>query len=169
MTRAVHESKWDREGLFKVIGTPALMCPNPSGNLDAAWIEAEPDPHAHARDPEIVAMDDESGQPATPKDRPESREDAIDPRALHRIRITRADLNSYGYSPGCPRCNDLRSGKIHSNSNHTEECRYRIYSEWENNRNPKWLKAKTELGIDDTSTGLPPPPMDNEVLSLIHI
>ena len=35
-----------------------------------------------------------------------------------------------------------------------------------NNRNPKWLKAKAELGIDDTSTGLLPPPMDNEVRGL---
>ena len=56
-----------------------------------------------------------------------------------RIRITKADLVKYGYTDGCPRCSDLRGGAKDSTHNHTEDCRFRVYGEWEAHNDPKWI------------------------------
>ena len=32
ITRVVYASKWDKDTLFRILGTPASMCPNPSEN-----------------------------------------------------------------------------------------------------------------------------------------
>ena len=123
-------------------------------------------------DPEIAAQADESGRhpnasssnAAVPQYR--AAPQVIDPRAKQRIRITRRDLENYGYTPDCPRCEQLRTGRINSDANHSEECRHRIYAEWEAHDDPKWEKAKQELGIETTGTGLLPQPMGNEIRGL---
>ena len=176
ITRVVHASKWDPNTLLKIVGTPAALCPNPNGKQDSAWIEGEEDPHRHEFDGETDAMA-EGTKPPSEEAKPSKAAagsqdvDSADPdlRNLPRIRIMRQDLIKYGYNDGCPRCRDLRGGRIHTQANHSEECRARIYSQWEANGDVKWKKAIQELGINSTDTGLAPPAMDVELEGLEQV
>ena len=75
----------------------------------------------------------------------------------------------HGYTDGCPRRRDLQSGRIHTQANHSEECRARIYGQWETTGDAKWKNALQELGIDNADTGLAPPTMDVELGGLQQI
>ena len=55
-----------------------------------------------------------------------------------RIRVTKKDLEKYGFSPNCPRCEAIQRGVVDPQQHHTEDCRFRIYSEWEQHNDPKW-------------------------------
>ena len=44
-------NKWDRDSLFRVLGTPMKMCLDPNRNKDHTWIEAETGPDERAHDP----------------------------------------------------------------------------------------------------------------------
>lgn len=66
-------------------------------------------------------------------------------KAQRRIRITKADLVKYGYTPGCPRCAALQGGAKDPACHHTEECRFRIDGEWESHGDPKWVLLSKQL------------------------
>ena len=101
ITRVVEGSKWDIASVMKILGTPMRLCPNSVGNQDHSWIDAENDPHAHAIDLDIAAKSDEDGVISDP---------AVS-RAELRTRITKRDLDKYGFTEKCPRCIDLQNGK----------------------------------------------------------
>ena len=159
LARVVAENKWDADSVLRITGTPAQMCPNPDGNQDSTWVEAEIAPHEHAHDPSIDQQADDTNQPGSA---PAKMLD-VD-RGKQRIRITKQDLVKYGYSPGCKRCLDIQAGKHLTREHHSEECRYRLYSEFETHHDAKWESAKRELGIDCTDTNLGP--VDPEVGAL---
>ena len=46
-----------------------------------------------------------------------------------------------------------KRGALHTREHHSEDCRSRIYSQWEANNDPKWHKAQREIGIEETGVG----------------
>ena len=149
LARVVSESKWDRESILRVIGTPMKLCPNIDGNQDADWIESEVNPQAEHFDEDIARGSAEvaEGQSAAPP--------PPVPRGVARLRITKHDLMRYGYTPRCRRCNEVRAGRIHTKDNHSEECRSRIYAEWESHKDAKWVRASRELGLEGDPADAP--------------
>ena len=126
MCRVVHEHRWSADLILKVAGTP--MKPNPSSDepADDVWIEETVNPHEPADlDVELVALPAEAGQELRKK-------------AANRIRITKNNLLRYGHIHDCPKCIDLHANKNFTGRRHTEECRWRLYSECKSNNDPKW-------------------------------
>ena len=117
-----------------VTGNPMRPTPNSDGQLDAEWIEETANPH------ERDALDLELVQ----RQRPLEHEGTL--KALQRMKITRNDLLRYGYSEGCPKCADMRNGNLLTNKAHSDECRYRIYADFEANDDPKGRQVQEELG-----------------------
>ena len=50
LARIVDDSKWDKDSVMRIVGTPAKLCPNSDGNQDASWIEAYAAPHEDVAD-----------------------------------------------------------------------------------------------------------------------
>ena len=57
----------------------------------------------------------------------------------------RADLDKYGYTDGCPRCEAMKAGNHATDKNHTEWCRIRIYGKWEQPGDPKRQRLSKQL------------------------
>ena len=47
-------------------------------------------------------------------------------RPVRRIYIKQSDLDRYGYTTGCPKCEDIIRGATKSTVNHSDRCRKRI-------------------------------------------
>ena len=92
--RVVAESRWSKELVQRVIGTPHELTPVDDGELNSDDIEASEQPHE--AEGEGIAGE---GGPDVPEAHPVPR----------RVRITAKDLKKHGYTPGCPRCADLES------------------------------------------------------------
>ena len=97
--RVVNESRWASALVLGITGTP--MKPNPSsdGQQDAEWIEDSAKPH------ENVELDVE--MQATPSEEVQEAKE----RAKARLRISKRDLDKYGYTPGCPKCRAMQLGR----------------------------------------------------------
>ena len=55
-------------------------------------------------------------------------EDARRTKAMRsQVRITNRNIKLYGYTPGCPRCNDLEHGQSKTHKEHSDEFRLRMY------------------------------------------
>ena len=100
----------------------------PSGNDTYDGVERSEEPHAMS-DFEQVDKDDR----------------AFAEIMSRRTRITRADLDKYGFTDGCPRCEALRAGAPDTTKHHSEDCRFRIYDEWETSNDPKWMLLGKQL------------------------
>ena len=76
----------------------------------------------------------------------ESKPRPIEPRQAKilekQLRITLQDLEQFGFSERCPRCNDLSHGRYGSKKNHTDQCRLRIYMHYQETNHPKWRAVK---------------------------
>ena len=70
----------------------------------------------------------------------------VNSKAPMRMIITLRDLEKYGFTKNCPRCNMHQLGKV-SGVNHSEECRLRIYQSMRNASDSKLGKAK-HLGME---------------------
>ena len=129
--RVVAESRWSKELIQRILGTPHELTPVPDDELDSDEIEADPAPH-------------EPNEEAPP---PPSADDAAESRAAarRRLRITMKDLGRYGYTGGCPRCADLEFGNVKTKKLHSEECRDRIYKEYEKSKHEKYTKVRAEI------------------------
>ena len=114
LVRVVEGSRWSHTAIQRITGTPAK--PNPSGNQAYQSIEESVDPYA--------GLDDKI-------DKAQMSEPLIQEALSKHVRITQADLKKYGYSEGCPRCTDLSRGHHKTNKSHSEECRIRIFGEYE--------------------------------------
>lgn len=55
------------------------------------------------------------------------RPDAI--RQVRRVYIRQGDLDTYGYTTGCPKCEDILRGASKSTLNHSDRCGTRIIEE----------------------------------------
>ena len=74
----------------------------------------------------------------------EEAKDNIDKR----VRITQADLIKYGHARGRPRCEDPKASRARTSKHHSEECRVRIYGEYEQEGGDKWDQVCRELRKD---------------------
>ena len=126
IVRTVESARWSSELADRLKGVPAY--PVPSGNNAYENVEKNEDPHAMADFEQVDKKDKEFAD-----------------KTRRRIRITKADLDKYGFTSGCPRCADLQSGARDSTHNHSEDCRFRIYGEWEAKSDPKWILLSRQL------------------------
>ena len=128
VVRVTGSRRWDAKIIENTIGVPGSMIASRDG-VELENIEAHLDPHLN-RDADEVDVD-----VAT----------AADGRMLtldRHMRITMKDLKTYGFSPGCPRCADLEHGRTRTNKHHNDECRLRMYAEYERNDDAKWRAVK---------------------------
>ena len=112
---------------MQIKGTPTIMCPAPDEDIDPD-IEALQQSHVD-RDHEVrLDLEDEVER---------------DPRRCQalkaQIRITAKDVRTYGLTPDCPRCTDLRARRKQTNKEHSAECRLHMYLAWQSNDDPKYL------------------------------
>ena len=61
----------------------------------------------------------------------------------------------------------IEAGKHLTKESHSEECRLRIYSEWESHKDPKWALARCELQLGEIGTSHPP--ADTEIEGLENL
>ena len=115
VVRLVEAARWNKPMIEAIRGTPMDMKSGPA----LEKIDAEPHPH--------LGLDD-ALEEAQPKQR-------------MRMRITIQDLQKYGHTDGCPRCEMHKAGKT-SGVNHSEACRKRIYDAMEAAGDQKLTKAK---------------------------
>ena len=160
ITRVRPDQRWNRDLVQAIRGTPVEPL-----SRDDTDVETFDNPHDHAREPDQDARDaDVVGHD----------------RAKLRTRILASDIDEFGASPGCPRCrHHVRKDPRYANTNHTENCRLRIYKMMEERFNRKNVLAPeiahapdapldTELDADvirelinDPQDELPPPtPID---------
>ena len=94
--RVVEPSRWSKAALEGIKGTPMCFRPQQSSDSDA-HLEESASPHAHD-DP--VDDDDVVIGP----------EEAV--KLDRQLRMTLKDLQTYGFTTGCPRCTDLQNGRV---------------------------------------------------------
>ena len=136
--RVVEGSRWNAAAILGVKGTPSLLCPMDDETIGPD-LEGLQEPHLD-RDHD-VQLDRDGEVEGDSRSRMDVR---------HQTRITARDLRMYGFTPGCPRCSDLRvrghqgrRGPSHNTSKeHSSECRLRMYLAWETNNDPKFERIK---------------------------
>ena len=113
-----------------------MMCPASVKDIDPD-VEVLQQPHVD-RDHE-VRLDLEDKVERDPRRR----------QALKaQVRITAKDVRTYGCSPDCPRCTELRARRNQTNKEHPAECRLRMYLAWQSNDDPKYLTVKHLIETD---------------------
>lgn len=111
--RVVEASRWSSAAVLKIKGTPSRLCPVGVEDISPHLEELER-PAADADEQLREQVDHESG--------PARQEKGLD------VRITDKDLRLYGYTDGCPKCEDLQKGNRKSFRHHNDECRLRLYT-----------------------------------------
>ena len=156
VARVVTSCRWDAKLVMNIKGIPTHLNLGDSEAVDYKIIEEEPEPHRHADDADRDKLDDD--QPAP--DQSLLSDDAV--KTLDRqIRITRADLNAYGSTPGCPRCADIEYGLHQTKKSHSRECRLRMYLQYREHDSPKWRAVRHLLDPSDAQKK-DLPPVDEE-------
>ena len=129
IVRVVEPSRWSKEGILGVKGTPFKLRPRSTDENDA-MVEESMEPHLNANQ-------------HPPEDDLKNVFDQPEMRKMDRqLRITQIDLDRYGYSDGCPKCTDLRNGKKISSKPHNDQCRVRIYLHYKEDNHPKWRAVR---------------------------
>ena len=112
------DQRWDLALVNKLQGFPWL----PSKGEDDSVLECMDNPHMYIDAEQRKLLEGELDVEESPIPRWLSGE-----RSLPSLRITKGDLDHHGFTPGCPRCLDTQCGLKHITTNHTDECRSRIY------------------------------------------
>ena len=123
MTRVVEGNRWSSDAILKIKGTPDLLRPQ-AGTESDAEIEELIDPHKNADED----MEGDEQQSLAQK--------------LRRIRMTANDFKLFGHSDGCKRCDEMKRGVKISGTNHSDECRLRIYYQYKEHNHEKWQRVK---------------------------
>ena len=89
----------------------------PSSLPDDSILEGRAEPHICLDDEQIKLLDAEEPPTGASRPAPIDYPEIIE-RAPPRLRITRKLLKKYGYSAGCPRCNDIDAGDHDTNKHH---------------------------------------------------
>ena len=67
-------------------------------------------------------------------------------KVMHRqIRVARADLHKYGYTPHCNRCLDSEAGACGTKARHSDECRLRIYLKYCETNDKTWQAVEGRI------------------------
>ena len=131
IVRVVKPSRWSREALTSVCGIPGRLTPQGPEELDAA-IEEHADPHAHAD--ESLGADDDAGA--------ETLDDADMVKLDRQLRLTVKDFKQFGWTEKCPRCLDLQAGAHRTTTNHSGNCRLRMYLAFKDANTAKWRAVR---------------------------
>ena len=119
--RLREDRRWSMDMVQKIVGTP--MHPNPLDEAYDVQIESDPKPHEN-RDDGLREQLDGEPQPD---------------RQTRRLKITRKDHETYGFTENCPRCDAIQMGDFQTNKNHTETCTERIYTQMRLANDPNWV------------------------------
>ena len=137
--RVVEASRWNSDAALAIVGTPTLLNPSdPEDDAGYAAVDESDQPHLeldaaiHAGEP----MAESAGSKSI-----------SGPRSFPG-KIMTGDLDKYGYTDDCPRCDDIQRGNNRSFRNHTDPCKLRIYFAWKENNDPKYLRVKHLLEPD---------------------
>ena len=122
VARVLASSRWDSEMVLNIEAIPTHLNLGSPEEIDFKLIEESKDPHRHVDDVERDQLEDD--QPAG--ENMELSEKSI--KTLDKqIRITRADMDMFGSTPGCPRCANIELGLYKTKRMHSHECRLRMY------------------------------------------
>ena len=124
IVRLIESARWDATKILSIKSKPGDKFVD-----GLEHVEEEVQPH--------VGLDEQTLE----------SEDDAQKKAQMRMRITLRDLEKYGFTKGCPRCNMHKLGKT-SGVNHSEECRLRIYQAMSQAKDSKLQRAKN-LGLDE--------------------
>ena len=140
VARLIPSQRWKPEAILAITGTPA----RPTAQDDAdSIIEYFANPHLLIDSEQRAALDDES------KVDVELHLCLHVDRRLPSLRITKGDLDRYGYTDECPRCTHTKMGVVHHiNSNHWDSCRRRVYRQMFQAQDPKLTKWLREHPTD---------------------
>ena len=101
--RVIEESRWSKDAIQKIIGSPDDMHPVDDNNPTADEVESSERPH----DFDVPEVDPDAQAADIGEDH-----EVPNGAGFRRIRITRRDLDKYGTTPGCPRCAGLWEAQV---------------------------------------------------------
>ena len=152
VVRVMAPTRWSAEGIMNIKGTPLVPRPQNPDESDT-FVEEMREPHRGGDD---IPLDKDGDQDNTSKAtvRTGSKEevdigDAGMKLLDSQVRITQKDLDQFGYTDDCPRCQDIIAQKKWKR-NHNDDCRLRIYMEYQRCDHPKW-RALKHLFSEDTA------------------
>ena len=129
IVRVVQSSRWNKDLVMKVKGTPFKLRPRSDSDSDA-HIEEHMDPHVNADQHPV-------------DDGVKEYFDKSEVKRLDRqLRITKGDIDQFGHSDNCPKCRDLKAGKLSTTRLHSDECRLRFYLSFKESNHAKWQAVK---------------------------
>ena len=137
IVRVVESSRWIKDAVLSVRGTPVQLRPRSQSDSDA-HVEEGMEPHLNADQHPV-----EDGVK-------ESFDNSEVQKLDRQIRITQKDIEQFGYTENCPKCTDLQRGKIITSKPHSQECRLRMYLHYKESNHPKWLAVRHLLEDHDT-------------------
>ena len=157
IARVVTSQRWDAALVMNTKGTPTHLNLGDPDAVDFKEIENHADPHKHVDDIERDLLDD---------DRPDHAHLEFSEQSMktldRQIRITRADITSFGSTPGCPRCADIDYGLHQTKKSHSRECRLRMYMQYREHDSPKWRAVKHLIEPNDVEPNTPQEPRENQ-------
>ena len=132
LVRLVENKRWSRERLQRIQDTPFTERPQALDKIEEDLV-----PH--------------QGPPLPP----DQQQDTDMPLQIRRLKIPHKDLRRVGYSASCPKCNLHQIGDHTraANSNHTEQCRRRVYAELRKIGAKKLFDAEQQGRASSNSTG----------------
>ena len=152
------DQRWDLNLVNKLQGLPW----QPSRGPDDSILECLDNPHLYIDADARAQLEGEMGDP----------DEVLLPRCLTgerqlpSLRITRADLIKYGFTPGCPRCVDTQCEIPNISSNHRDECRtiiYKLMRQAQDVKLMKWLRDhpdnQAKVGPSIAEEVQPPKPL----------
>ena len=154
VVRVVAPMRWSKERLMGVKGTPYQLRPQNPDETELL-IEEVREPH---RDKDAILIDRDGGAPpaassAKAKDQSQDAEVEIGDAGMKildaQVRITQKDLDEFGYTTGCSRCEAIQAGSKKWKRSHNDECRLRMYMEYQRSEHPRWKAIRHLLAADD--------------------
>ena len=123
IVRVIESSRWSKKAVMGVQGTPDRLRMLSQDQSDA-FIEELADPHQNG---------DSIDEKMEESKLDESSVKTIDKQ----LRITLKDLQEFGFTDGCPRCEAMQAGEYRTKKLHSEECRLRLYLPYQQTNHPK--------------------------------
>ena len=155
IARVVEASRWDPEAVFKVTGIPGDMVPSGQEDINPE-VEASEMPHIDG-DAELRDQADRDAPMEGKHSRAKKSSD------IRQAKITNRDLDLYGYTGSCPRCKDLIDKVANPNRNHSNECRFNIYMQWEKHKDPKYENVRHVFEGGGVASDEPTEVIDNDI------
>lgn len=155
VARVAATSRWRAECVLNVKGTPSRLRPQNPDETDLL-VEEISGPHRGGDDLPVDRDGDrgqaQGGEYGKPRGNPEIGK--VDAKKLDsQIKITLKDLQQFGFTDGCPRCNDIIQNRKWKR-NHGTECQLGIYLDHQKTANPKWSAVKPLCDADKAGPNL---------------